>query len=228
MERESSARGGRWTRRILVAAGIALVVYILWGIWDYAALMRWMERARPVPFFAAMAVLPALGLPFTPFFLIAGATFGVEVGLIGTAIALAANLTFCYHVGRGRLRRRLVSVLERFDYELPDFDIGTGEQTVWRTVRFTALIKLAPGVPGFVKNYGLGAARVPFVIFFTVSMLISGAYAAALIVLGESLFEHELGRGTIAVVVAAVLALVLWWALRRQAARRDATHATAA
>lgn len=90
------------------------------------------------------------------------------------------------------------------------------------------LIKLAPGVPGFVKNYGLGAARVPFVIYFTVSMLISGAYAAALIVLGESLFEHELGRGTIAVLVAAVLALVLWWALLRQAARRDATPATAA
>jgi uncharacterized membrane protein YdjX (TVP38/TMEM64 family) len=212
-------------RRVLTALVIALVLYLAWAIWDYEALMRWMEEARPVPFFIAMALLPAIGAPLTPLFLIAGAAFGVTVGLIGTALALAVNLTICYRIGRGRLRRRLVSWLERFDYELPDYD-ASASRSIRSTIRFTTLVKVTPGPPGFVKNYALGASRVPFGIFFAISMLTTGAYAAALIVLGESLFEHQLGPGTIAILVVAVLAIVIWKWTRRRAAPGSAAPAS--
>lgn len=199
----------------MVVLGVAACSYLVVVIWDREALMEWVARARALPFFVAMALLPAIGVPFTPLFLLAGATFGAKLGLIGTTIALGANLALCYWIGRGGLRRHLVSLLRRFGYELPDFEIAETEGSVRGAARFTAVIKLAPGIPGFVKNYGLGAARVPFWIFFAISMAISGAYAAVSSVVGESLFEHELDRGVIALLIAAVLAFALWrWSRR--------------
>lgn len=212
-------------RRVLTALVVALILYIVWAIWDYEAVMQWMENARPLPFFLAMAILPAIGAPLTPFFLLAGAAFGVTVGIVGTMLALAVNLTICYRLGRGRLRRRLVRLLERFEYELPDFD-ASARRSIRSTVRFTTLVKVTPGPPGFVKNYALGVSRVPFGIYFVLSMLLSGAYAAALIVLGESLFEHQLGTGTLAILVVAVLAIVIWKWSRRAASRREPQPAT--
>lgn len=200
-----------WVRRAITVAVGGVVLYLAWALWDYQALLAWLERARPLPFFGAIALLPALGCPMTPLFLLAGATFGVKLALIGTLAALAVNLTLCYWLARGKLRKHLVRALRRFDYELPDF--GAPDKN---PVRFTALTKLAPGIPGFVKHYGLGAAGVPFGIYLGVSMAISGAYAAALILLGESLLTHELSSGVIAIIVVAVLALVLKTVFKRR------------
>jgi len=86
------------------------------------------------------------------------------------------------------------------------------------------MVKLTPGLPAFVKNYGLAAAGVPFPTYLGVSMLVTGAYAAALVLLGDSLFEHDFGP---ALVAAAVVALVaglgaLWLRRRRGRAGRRA------
>ncbi|MGN6110920.1 MAG: hypothetical protein ACTHU0_37815 [Kofleriaceae bacterium] len=209
----------RWLRRALLVAGAAVVLYLAWAIWKSGAVVDWMRSARPLPFFIALAVLPALGAPITPLFLAAGATFGIHVGLIGTALALAANLALCYWIARSRLRGPLEALLRRFGHALPDFR-APGRSAL----RWTLALKLAPGLPGFVKNYGLGAAGVPFPLYFGLSMLITGAYAAALVVLGESLFEHEVGRSVaVAVAIAAVVAGGVWWWWRRRRRRGSLT-----
>ncbi len=221
MERRRPPRDrGSWLRVATIVIGLVIVAYFVWTIWDYEALMAWIENARPVPFFIAMAALPAIGLPLTPFFLLAGAVFDLHIALPGTMLALVANLVFCYFVGQAALRRRLTRLFERFGYTLPDFHAETGS-SLRRAVRFTATVKLAPGIPTFVKHYGLGAARVPFAVYVAVAMVISGGYAIALILVGDSLFEHELGPGTIALAVAIVLAIIVRaWSRRQSAAAR--------
>lgn len=209
-----------WLKRIALSVVIVAVVYLAWVLWDYQAMMGWMERARPLPFFVATALLPAIGAPLTPFFLLAGATFGVQTALIGSLIALAANMTLCYWIGRSGLRPRLVSLLERFDYSLPDFEPDTGKSPA-RSARFTMMVKVAPGVPGFIKNYGLGAARVPFWIFLAVGIVFSGAYAAALIVLGDSIFDHNLSKGALAILALAVLGIAAWLWMRKRGIRAE-------
>jgi uncharacterized membrane protein YdjX (TVP38/TMEM64 family) len=155
-------------------------------------------------------VFPALGIPITPFFLVAGATFGIRLGIAISLGALAANLTLCHWVASSGLRPRIASLLERFGHQLPDFeDRETG------ALRFTLLVKLAPGVPAVAKNYLLGLARVPFLVYFAVSMLITGLYGAALVLLGESLFEHDLSHLIVAAVVIVVAAFVVWWWRKR-------------
>ncbi len=215
--REDRGHGARWLRYSIIAIGLAIVAYLVWQIWDYEALMNWMARARPVPFFLAMTIGPALGLPLTPFYLLAGATFDAGTALVGTVLAVSANLALCYVVGRSSLRRHLLTLFDRFGYDLPDFDAEAGKSTR-SAIRFATLVKAAPGVPAFVKNYGLGAARIPFGVYFVSGLVFSAGYAIVLIVVGGSLFDHQLGRGTIAVLVlVAALLLLRWWHRRRGA-----------
>jgi uncharacterized membrane protein YdjX (TVP38/TMEM64 family) len=203
-------------KRAAAVAALAALAFLLWSVWDREAVVSWMQHARPLPFFAVMAILPAFGVPFTPFFILAGASFGDRVGLLGSGLALASNLVLCFWIARSGLRPRLLSLLRRFGYELPDFG-GDGKDAV----RFALMVKLAPGIPAFVKTYGLGVAGVPFRLYFAASMLITGAYAVLLVVLGESLLEHDLRRTLVAGGALVVALAVAFWALRRGRDRTD-------
>jgi uncharacterized membrane protein YdjX (TVP38/TMEM64 family) len=217
--RETRARW-RWVMYALAAAALAALIFFLWSAWDHDAFLAWLRQARPRTFFAALAILPALGVPMTPFFMLAGATFGARLGLVGSLLALATNLTLCYAVARSGVRPWIASFLRRFDYELPDF-----AERRKGSVRFTLLVKLAPGVPAFAKHYALGVAGVRFAVYFFIAMLITGLYAAALVVLGESVLDHNVDRSIGAAAIVAVLALGLWWWGRRRARARRARPA---
>jgi uncharacterized membrane protein YdjX (TVP38/TMEM64 family) len=200
---------------VLALAGLALLG---WALWDHAApwgldgVVAWMRHARPVPYFAVTALLFTVGAPITPFFIAAGAAFGVRVGLVGSLLALASSLSLNYWIARGRLRPWLESLLRRSGRELPD--LGEAGK---HAVRFTVMVKLAPGIPAFLKSFVLAVAGVPFALYLALSMLITGTYAAALVVLGESLFEHDLTRALVPVaIVVVVAALGLWWRRRRR------------
>jgi uncharacterized membrane protein YdjX (TVP38/TMEM64 family) len=202
-----------WLKYGLAAVAIAALLVLLWSVWDHEAVMSWVERAPPIPFFGVMALLPAIGVPITPFFILAGATFGKQLGLLGSAIALAVNLVGCYSVAR-RLRPWIEKLLRRLGQELPD--LGDRERSPWR---FTLALKLAPGVPQFVKNYALGVAGVPFALYFAASLVITGFYGAGLILLGDSLLHHEWNRTLVVVAVVAVIVMGVWGWFRHRSRR---------
>jgi uncharacterized membrane protein YdjX (TVP38/TMEM64 family) len=199
-----------WVTRILGVLALVAFALLLGSAWRSGALQAWMGGARPIPFFLAVAVLPAFGVPMTPLFILAGATFGRWLGLAGSLIALALNLTGCYWIARSGMRRWLVVLLSRFGYQLPDLT-----QNDKRTRKFVVTMKVTPGLPAFVKTYALGAAGVPFGLFFFWSMLITGAYVAALALFGASLLEHRPGPGVVAAVVLLGMGIVVWWWRKR-------------
>lgn len=208
----ATTSASRWGKRAVAVVVAVAMVALVWSIWDREAVLAWVREARPLPFFVAMALLPCIGVPFTPLFLLAGATFGNYVGLLGSAFALAANLIISYRIAQGRLRPHLARWLRRFDYEIPSYQAGGRD-----AIRFTLLTKLAPGIPGVVKTYGLGIAGVPFTLYFAAGMVVTGAYAVALVIAGDSLLEHDLGRVSVAVALVVVVALGIWWWRRRHA-----------
>jgi uncharacterized membrane protein YdjX (TVP38/TMEM64 family) len=209
---EGRSAAWRWVRRALVLVAVAGLVYLFWAVWDQEAWLAWMRRARPLPFFVGLTLLPAIGFPVSPLFILAGAIFGTRVGLIGSLIALALNLALCYSIAR-LMRPGIAALMRRFRYELPN--VGERKRSAFR---FTAAVKLAPGVPAFVKNYGLGVAGVPFGLYFGASMLITGAYGVALVLLGESLLDHQADRSVWlgGAVLAAALGVSLWRRRRRR------------
>lgn len=203
-----------WARRAGIAVLVVGLGYVMISIWDRDALVSWMSTVSPVLFFLAMAVLPAIGVPLSPFMIVSGAIFGVWLGLIVSIAAIAINLCLGYAIAQSKLRPRLESLFERFGYKVPDFTAGG--RSAWR---FATAIKLTPALPSFAKMYVLAVTAVPFPIYFGVSLGISGAFAVAWIVLGDSLLAHDVNHTTVAAIAIAALAVVavMWWRKRRNA-----------
>ncbi len=193
---------------LAVAAALALLA-AAWFAWDREAVIAWKESASPPLFFAAMSVLPLIGLPLTPFYIVAGATFGVWVGLLGSMIALGVNVSLCYLVAKNIPRAWLHNVLERFGTELPTFEQTSG------AVRFSMLVKLTPGVPMLLKNYLLGLSGVPFKVYLITSLVTSALYAVPLMVLGNSLFDHDWSESWFAVLLGVGAGVGVWLWRRR-------------
>jgi uncharacterized membrane protein YdjX (TVP38/TMEM64 family) len=201
----------RYLRIGLGAAVLLAIMYFVWSAYDHQAVMAWFQDLRPVPFVIAMALLPAIGAPTTPLYILAGASFGIWVGLLVSLIGLAANATLCFWIAR-KMRPRFERLLERFETELPDFSERRGGG-----LRFVLGVKVAPGPPAFVKNYGLGISGVSYRTFMLVTMLFTGIYAGAFVVIGESLLDHRPSHAVIAIgVLAALIALVVWYRRRKQ------------
>ncbi|MFT3922919.1 MAG: VTT domain-containing protein [Myxococcales bacterium] len=195
----------------LALTAVAALLVLAWLIWNGDAVTAFKQEAGPVTFFATMTILPALGFPITPFFVMAGAAFGSRVGLVGSAVALSLNLALCYWIARSGLRRVIVALLERFDYRIPDF-----ERESRGALRFVMLTKLTPGLPAFMKSYLLGLVGVPFWTFFAASLLLTGAYALLLVYVGDTLREHELNHLIVLAIVLVLLAVGLHvWRKRR-------------
>lgn len=161
-----------------------------------------LREAGPLVFFAAMAVLPALGFPLMPFTLIAGPVFGPQLGVgptIGCAIAaVAANVAFSYWLAAGVLRPWVLRLAEWLGYRLPEMPAGAAWQLV-------TVVRLAPGLPFWMQSYLLGVIRAPFGAYLTLSTLIPAGYIAATIAGGDALAR---GRGRTALLAFAVLGFV--------------------
>ncbi|WP_110687567.1 TVP38/TMEM64 family protein [Salinicola aestuarinus] len=148
-----------------------------------------LDRLDPIVFWLAMALLPAVGVPMTPFYVVAGLRFGVGDGLGLGLTAVLCHLLLCYAVARGRLRGYFRDTLDRRFPGLAHLD--TDRRHAWR---ITLLIKLVPGVPMFLKHYALGAAGVPLGVYLGVALVTTLPYAVAFVTLGEAALEGNVGR----------------------------------
>jgi uncharacterized membrane protein YdjX (TVP38/TMEM64 family) len=197
---------------VVVSVGAALALLAAaWFAWDREGLLAWKQAASAPVFFAAMSILPAVGLPLTPFYILAGATFGVPIGVCGSLIALTVNLTLCYLVARSLPQAWLQGVLSRFGTRFPNFDEPSS------AVRFSILVKLTPGMPSLLKNYLIGLSGVPFKIYLGTSLITSLLYAVPLMILGNSLFDHDWNRSSVAIVLGVAAGAGAWlWRRRSQ------------
>lgn len=200
-------------RRLLITAGIVLLAlglaWYFFNGWDWEAFLAWKRQVGVVPFFAGLAVLPLIGVPTTPLFIIAGATFGLTTALAGTAIAIAINQALSYWLARHVLKQVLIGLLQRWGYELPAFTPG-------KALSFLILMRLAPGLPAFLKNYTTALFDIPFGIYLAVSWMITFAYALSFIVLGDSLYNGDLREGAVALLMLLAVVAGFAWINKRQ------------
>jgi uncharacterized membrane protein YdjX (TVP38/TMEM64 family) len=119
-------------------------------------LMAWVSGAGPGVFFGAMAVLPAVGFPMSPFALAAGPLFAERMGFVTVALcgiaAITFNLTVTYWLARRWLRPWLTRFLTRNGYALPVVESGDVTDLI-------VLLRVTPGLPFLVQNYLLGLGR---------------------------------------------------------------------
>ncbi len=203
---------------VLKIAGTLLVLGLIAAIylhWDNDGMIEALRATGPVPFFAGLAVLPAFGVPVTPFYVLAGVTFHPLVSLVGTIASIALNLVLSYFIAKSGLRRFLLALLRPTRFDLP-------KTPPKHPFRFTLMVKLAPGIPLFLKNYFLVLAGVPFGIYFWLSLPVAFAYAAAFLLLGDSFRDQDYGQTLVALAALGALVAVLAWARHRFEKRKAA------
>ena len=185
--------------------------------------MSVIRDAGPFAFFAAMAILPGLGVPVMPFHLTAGSAFGEQLGmpLVVTfaVLAVTINLIVTYALARRAMRPLLECVVKRLGYALPDMEAD-------ELTDLAIILRVTPGTPFFIQNYLLGLAGVPFGKYLLVSCIVTWIYTAAFVIFGDALLH---GKGKMAMIGGGLLvaAVVLTQWARKHYAKKKAAGAQA-
>jgi uncharacterized membrane protein YdjX (TVP38/TMEM64 family) len=197
--------------RLGVIVGIILVAgIVLWRHFEVRAQMdrvvEMLRAAGPVPFFVAMALLPAVGFPLSAFTLVAGPVFGPTMGIgaviLCAILAVTFNVALMYWVAARALRPTVSRLVQWLGYRLPE---EIQPRTAWPAI---LVLRLVPS-PFCVQSVLLGLARVPFGPYMLVSIIVPSAYATAVITMGDALMRGDrwamVGAGALFIIVGIVL-----------------------
>jgi uncharacterized membrane protein YdjX (TVP38/TMEM64 family) len=199
-------------RRLVVYAAIGLAAFfLLFAVLRHLPTEALIEELRGwgiVPFFIGFTLLPLVGFPTTPFYLVAGATFGTLASIIGASVGLAVQFAIAYWLASRFLRNWIGWLVRRAGYSIPEVKPA-------HHLRVTLIVKVTPGPPTFLKSYILGLAKIPFSTFFVVSWTFSTAYALSFILLGESLIEGDLRQGLLGLLILAATVGVVFLLRKR-------------
>ena len=199
---------------VAITGGVYFLVENRGGLIDFAHQTTAFVRDQgPVPFFAALAVLPAVGLPVSAFYLAAGAVFPLWVSLAGTAIGLSINIALTYWLAQTWFRGGIERLLRRTRYRIPA--VAASDH-----IRLTLFLRLMPGPPFFVQSYMLGLIQVPFATYFLISLGTQVLIASGFIVLGSAFYSSSFGRALIAIIIVVLAVIIVQW-VRRLLAQRS-------
>jgi uncharacterized membrane protein YdjX (TVP38/TMEM64 family) len=209
----------------------AVVILVLWRAEAKTfvdATILQLRAAGPAVFFAAMALLPAVGFPLMPFTLAAGPVFGPTMGvgwvIVCAILAVMVNVTLTYWLAARALHPWVIRLVARLGYRLPQ----SGHDTAWQ---LAAVVRLAPGPPFWLQSYVLGLARVAFVPYLVVSTVVPAGYIAGVVLGGDALYQGGATAAWFGLGLVVLAAVVIHLLRRRQTARtadtRDARVRTA-
>ena len=184
---------------LLLALIVALILWDFIALWNWEAFFEWKRQVGYIPFFVGLALLPLLGVPTTPLFVIAGATFTPVAALAGCGMSIAVNLALSHWLANRWMRRFVQRLMRQWEIEWPAHDER-------QALRFLLLFRLTPGIPTFIKNYATAMSEVSFRTYLGVSWVITFLYALGFVIMGDSLVNHSLGEALLglAILVAGV------------------------
>ena len=199
-----------WKMIAMIVVLIAMIAGSFWwlkihdfnvrlSIDDAIAVLR---SAGPLPFFGAMAILPAVGFPISLFYLAAASAFSAQMGVGGviaaSGAALVSDLTISYWLARYGLRPWLEQIIGRTKYKIPV--VAATDQ-----FQITLLVRITPGPPFVVQNVLLGLAEIRFFTYLSISWVVNMLYACGFIIFGDAIIH---GKGKVALFGLMALAAV--------------------
>ncbi len=187
--------------------------------------LDWVRNEGAGVFFVAMALLPFVGFPLSPFVLSAGALFAPSLGagvviLCGVA-AVTFNIAVSYWFAAFALRPWMERLILWMGYRVPTLPGGG------KGVELTLLLRLVPGVPFFMQNYLLGLARVHFGFYLAISVLVPAVHLTIAVVAGDALMQGNNTKLMVAGALFAVVGFGLHFLRKRLAAKKALTRSLA-
>ena len=169
---------------------------------DVQAAVDWIADFGPVPFFTAMAILPSLWAPVSPFLILAGALYDMPLALLGSGLALSSNMAISWLVAGKWFRPLFERLVHRFGYTVPELTKET-------MVTVAALLRITPGMPFPLQNYLLGLARMPFAWYMAVSVPLNLSIAFSIVWFGDALLKGNATMILLALSVIIALSLAV-------------------
>jgi uncharacterized membrane protein YdjX (TVP38/TMEM64 family) len=150
-------------------------------------------QANPSLLFCSIAILPGLGFPVSVLFAAAGVVWGTNVKSCSIVMsALALNLTWTYYVMQSPMGCWIRSKIPAKWLCFLDADRGSA-------FRILLAMRIAPGMPLFIQNYLLGLLKIPFAVYFPVSLLFNSLWACAYMLSGGAFFSGRSGQAFAAI-----------------------------
>ncbi len=175
---------------------------------------EFLKQTNPLVFFGLFAILPALGCPISPFYLIAPGLYALKWNALGFGLAIGLNISLGYWIASGFMKPLAEKMVARVGQKVPQVS-GSEAAKITLAVRFT------PGVPFCLKNYLLGLAGVPYRTYLWASWPVELAWALAIVTLGDSIFQGKAGMGLIGGVFLIALILITKIARDRYVTKSD-------
>jgi uncharacterized membrane protein YdjX (TVP38/TMEM64 family) len=226
----TAAERGRHRRRRVAALGLGALGLVgvavfaatqppeTWARLKEAAVAgtEWIRGLGAGWFFAAFAVLPAVGFPIAPFGLAAGSLFAPVLGLPAvlalTGLSIAVSLTISYVLARYALRPWVLRLFGYLGYTVPQIPVGKQRLAV-------CLLRMTPGLPYVCQSFLLGLADVPFRTYLVFSWLITTASVSLMVVFGDALMKKQ-GKTALIALGGVVLVVVAIRLIRRRLTAR--------
>ena len=183
------------------AATVCLSWYEILEI-DVRTAVDWIAGFGPVPFFAAMAILPSLWAPVSPFLILAGSLYDMPLALLGSGLALSSNMVISWLVAGKWFRPPFERLVSRLGYTVP-------EMTKETMITVAAMLRITPGTPFPLQNYLLGLARMPFGWYMAGSLPLNLSIAFSIVWFGDALIKGNATMILLAfsVIIAVILAV---------------------
>jgi uncharacterized membrane protein YdjX (TVP38/TMEM64 family) len=150
-----------------------------------------------------------------------GAAYGIGHSLGWIACALVVSNLLLHAASRSLLNPAFQALAARRGHRIPAFDSPLDEAL------FIGLVRLTPGIPYFLQNVILAAARLDLLRFVVLSVAIQMIYATGFVVMGRSALEGRLAWALAAFAFVVVLAVIGRWVAKRRTNRPDAARAGA-
>ena len=137
----------------------------------------------------SLLFLPTFGLPITPLLILAGALWGIKIGLIISFICIGFNLIFSYVFYRKCLNKLLFNLIFRRT-KLPD--LSCMQQN--GSLKMVFLIQLIPQLPYVAQCYILSTLNnINFWHYLSISWGFQTLWAVGFICSGSSIISNQWG-----------------------------------
>ena len=165
---------------ILLVGAILGIVFFLSGT-DLSRITAFImgENTHPLGFIVLFAILPILGFPIIPFFVLLGIKFGSTTGILLLFGGAALHMAVSFIVSQSFLKPLIMKLATRYHVTVPKIPEK-------RRVLFTFVFLVVPGLSYAMKNYILPIAGVPFRQYFTVGVLTHGSHGIPLVIAGDA------------------------------------------
>jgi uncharacterized membrane protein YdjX (TVP38/TMEM64 family) len=193
-------------RLVIAALLVALIAtfFIFRETFSLASLHDRAGEFNGVLVFLGLTVLPLIGFPVSVLHAVAGAKFGLPLGMFLVAVSLAIQLFASYAI----VRVAPDFFARRFDWLRRKLPPATHRS-------LTLFTLLLPGAPFFAQNYVLAVVGVPFRTFFSFSMPINFCRSFIGVVFGEWSGDMTPLRITLIALYAVAITVICGLAFRR-------------